>query len=134
MPNVPKKVAERLSKQLRRFQRILRSAKDRDVNESDTVTIIVDMLEDLFGFDKYTDVTSEQEIRGTYCDLSNMARSRRRSIKYLRPHERREGKDVRMNCSNDGGIDNHPDTLSALVNRPCSTEFSSINCYTAKPS
>lgn len=28
------------------------------------------MLEDLFGFDKYTDVTSEQEIRGTYCDLA----------------------------------------------------------------
>lgn len=70
MPKVPKKVAERLSKQLGNFQRILRDAKDRDVNESDTVTIVTDMLADLLGFDKYADVTSEQAIRGTYCDLA----------------------------------------------------------------
>lgn len=70
MPNVPKKVADRLSKQLSVFQKILRDAKDRDVNESDTVTIIADMLADVFGFDKYTDVTSEQAIRSTYCDLA----------------------------------------------------------------
>ncbi len=70
MANVPKKVAERLSKQLGVFQRVLSNAKDRDVNESDTVTIITDMLADLFGFDKYTEVTSEQAIRGTYCDLA----------------------------------------------------------------
>lgn len=70
MPKVPKKVAERLSKQLSAFQKILHDAKNRDVNESDTVTIITDMLADLFGFDKYTEVTSEQAIRGTYCDLA----------------------------------------------------------------
>jgi predicted type IV restriction endonuclease len=70
MANVPKNIAERLSKQLGTFQRVLASAKDRDVNESDTVTIITDMLADLFGFDKYTEVTSEQAIRGTYCDLA----------------------------------------------------------------
>jgi len=67
---VPKKVGDRLSKRLGDFQRILRDAKDRDVNESDTVTIITDMLADLFGFDKYTEVTSEQAIRGTFCDLA----------------------------------------------------------------
>ena len=70
MPNVPKKVGDRLSKQLATFQRILQNAKDRDVNESDTVTIVTDMLADLFGFDKYTEVTSELAIRGTYCDLA----------------------------------------------------------------
>ncbi len=70
MPKVPKKVADRLAKQVRRFQRVLRNAMDRDVNESDTVTIVVEMLADLFGFDKFTDITSEQEIRGTYCDLA----------------------------------------------------------------
>ena len=70
MPKVPKKVTERLSKQLTVFQRVLSKAKDRDVNESDTVTIVTDMLADLFGFDKYQEVTSEQEIRGTYCDLA----------------------------------------------------------------
>ncbi len=80
MPNVPKKVAERLSKQVRRFQRILRNAKDRDVGESDTVTIVVDMLADLFGFDTFTDVTSVQEIKKTFCDL---AVKHEGTIKYL---------------------------------------------------
>ena len=70
MPTIPKKVVERLSKQLGNFQRVLQAAKDRDVSESDTVTIITDMLADLFGFDKYKEVTSEQAIRGTYCDLA----------------------------------------------------------------
>jgi predicted type IV restriction endonuclease len=42
----------------------------KDVNESDTVTIIADMLSDVFGYDKYTDITSEYAIRGTYCDLA----------------------------------------------------------------
>lgn len=77
---VPKKVADRLSKQLGTFQKILRDAKDRDVNESDTVTIITDMLADLFGFDKYSEVTSEMAIRGTYCDLAVKLDS---TIKYL---------------------------------------------------
>lgn len=70
MITVPKKVTDRLSRQIGRFQKVLRSARGRDVNESDTVTIITDMLADVFGFDKYAEVTSEQAIRGTYCDLA----------------------------------------------------------------
>ena len=70
MANIPKKVSERLKKEIIQFQGILAVAKDRDVNESDTVTIITDMLANIFGFDKYTDITSEQSIRGTYCDLA----------------------------------------------------------------
>ncbi len=67
---IPKKVADRLGKEVARFQPVLKGAKDRDVNESDTVTIIADMLATVFGFDKYTEITSEQAIRGTYCDLA----------------------------------------------------------------
>ena len=70
MVRIPKKVSERLRKEIGRFQKILTAAKDRDVNESDTVTIITDMLSSVFGFDKYTELTSEQAIRGTYCDLA----------------------------------------------------------------
>lgn len=70
MVKVPKKVADRLSKTVTPFQRILTDAKDRDVNESDTVTIITDLLSDVFGYDKYTEITSEQAVRGTYCDLA----------------------------------------------------------------
>jgi hypothetical protein len=45
------------------------SPEPRDVGEADTVTIIKDMLADVFGYDKYVEVTPEFSIRGTYCDL-----------------------------------------------------------------
>jgi len=70
MAAVPKKVAERLVAGIKRYQPILAAAKARDVGEADTVTIIKDMLADVFGYDKYSDVTSEHSIRGTFCDLA----------------------------------------------------------------
>ena len=44
MPRIPQKVARRLSSALKQFQPILESAKSRDVNESDTVVIVTDIL------------------------------------------------------------------------------------------
>jgi predicted type IV restriction endonuclease len=70
MFKIPKKVSDRLVKEVSSFQRVLQGAKDRDVNETDTVTIIKDILAHVFGFDKYTELTSEQCIRGTFCDLA----------------------------------------------------------------
>ncbi|MEX0714975.1 MAG: type I restriction enzyme HsdR N-terminal domain-containing protein [Planctomycetaceae bacterium] len=70
MASVPKKVAERLVAGVKRFQPILASAKSRDVGESDTVTIITDMLAEVFGYDKYSEITSEYAIRATFCDLA----------------------------------------------------------------
>lgn len=70
MPTVPSRVASRISEGIKRFQPVLAGAKARDVGESDTVTIVVDMLADIMGFDKYADVTSEHSIRGTFCDLA----------------------------------------------------------------
>jgi len=70
MINIPKKVRDRLVRQIPRFQKILADAKNRDIHESDTVTIVVDMLGRVFGFDKYTEITSEQAIKGTFCDLA----------------------------------------------------------------
>ncbi len=70
MANVPKKVSERLVNGVKRYQPILAGAKDRDVGETDTVTIVKDMLADIFGYDKYSELTSEFAIRGTYCDLA----------------------------------------------------------------
>ena len=67
---IPKKVSERLSAGLKRYQPILLAARDRDVGETDTVTIIKDMMADIFGYDKYSELTSEYAIRGTYCDLA----------------------------------------------------------------
>ncbi len=70
MAPVPKKIKDRFSKNISRFQRILSTAKDRDINESDTVNIVTDMLNEVFGYDKYVELTSEFAIRGTYCDLA----------------------------------------------------------------
>ena len=70
MVTIPKKVADQFIKQIGSFQRVLKKAKDRDINEADTVTIVTDILAGVFGFDKYTEITSEHAIRGTYCDLA----------------------------------------------------------------
>jgi hypothetical protein len=70
MGAVSKRVAERRVARIKRYQPIPAHAKTRDVGEADTVTIIKDMLADVFGYDKYSEVTSEHAIRGTYCDLA----------------------------------------------------------------
>jgi predicted type IV restriction endonuclease len=68
--SAPTKVATRLKDSLKRFQPVLSSALARDVNESDTAAIVADLLAELFGYDKYHEVTSEHMIRGTYSDLA----------------------------------------------------------------
>lgn len=67
---IPKKVSTRLIKEIPVFQKVLKRAKNRDINEADTVTIITDMLSAVFGFDKYAEITAEHAIKGTYCDLA----------------------------------------------------------------
>jgi predicted type IV restriction endonuclease len=70
MPPIPRKIVDRLTNGIKRFQAILTAAKTRDVNESDTSMIVTDMLSEIFGYDKYSEITSEFAIRGTSCDLA----------------------------------------------------------------
>ena len=70
MANIPAVVAKRITASVPKFKKVLEKARERDVNESDTVTIITDILEEVFGFDKYTEITREYAIQGTYCDLA----------------------------------------------------------------
>jgi len=70
MSTVPAVTLKRLNSAVPKFRKILEQAKERDVNESDTVTIVTDMLEEIFGFDKYSEITREFAIQGTYCDLA----------------------------------------------------------------
>lgn len=70
MAAIPSKVADRLTAGIKRFQQVLAMAKTRDLNESDTVTIVTDMLSEVFGYDKYSEVTSEYVIRNTFVDLA----------------------------------------------------------------
>jgi len=70
MATVPSRVADRLARGIKRFQPILTTAKARDDGEADTVMIVTDMLAEVFGYDKYSEITAEYSIRGTYCDLA----------------------------------------------------------------
>jgi len=70
MASLPAKVATRIASGLKRFQPILDSARARDANESDTVIIVMDLLSEILGYDKYSEITSEHAIRGTFCDLA----------------------------------------------------------------
>jgi len=77
---ISKRVLDRLASTLKNFQTIAVSHKARDVSEADTVTLVKDILSDIFGYDKYQELTSEQQIRGTFCDLAVKIDSK---IKYL---------------------------------------------------
>jgi predicted type IV restriction endonuclease len=68
--NIPAKFTKRVGENLKKYQGVIAQIKKKDANESDTVTVITDILQDVFGYDKYTDITSEYAIRGTYCDLA----------------------------------------------------------------
>lgn len=70
MPPLPQKIATRIADGLKRFQPIVESARVRDVNESDTVVLLTGILSEILGYDKYSDITTELSIRGTYCDLA----------------------------------------------------------------
>jgi hypothetical protein len=67
---IPSKIQQRLVEGLKKFQPIIESARARDANESDTVVLLTGILSEILGFDKYTDITTEHSIRGTFCDLA----------------------------------------------------------------
>jgi hypothetical protein len=70
MAKIPSKVLLRLTSSLKKFQTIIKSAKEKDLNESDTSAIVMDMLAEIFGYKKYSEITSEYEVNKTYCDLA----------------------------------------------------------------
>ena len=70
MAKLPKKFTDRVRAKLRQFQNVATAQRARDVSEADTVTLVKDILSEVFGYDKYTELTSEHLIRGTYCDLA----------------------------------------------------------------
>lgn len=70
MASIPKLAEKRIRDGIKKYRNVFKKAKDRDVNESDTVTVLIDALTDICGYDKYTEITREYAIRGTFCDLA----------------------------------------------------------------
>lgn len=69
MPVSPK-VRGRIQAELKQFIPVIEDARKRDISESDTVVIIGDMLAGVMGYRKYSEITTEFAIRGTYVDLA----------------------------------------------------------------
>jgi hypothetical protein len=70
MAKFPKKFVDRVASRIKHFQSIASTQRTRDVSEADTVTVVKDILADVFGYDKYSELTSEHQIKGTFCDLA----------------------------------------------------------------
>jgi hypothetical protein len=70
MPAVPTRVSERVKSELKKLRPVLVSAKERDVNESDTGLLVAAILSDVLGYNRFLEITSEYAIRSTYCDLA----------------------------------------------------------------
>jgi predicted type IV restriction endonuclease len=68
MNAVPSKVSARLAAGIKKFQPILSVQQSRDVNEADTSVLVTEILSELFGYDKFTEITSEHEVHNAYCD------------------------------------------------------------------
>lgn len=70
MNKLPKKFVDRIGVALKKYQRISIAQQKADVAEADTVTLVKDILADVFGYDKYEELTSEHQVKATYCDLA----------------------------------------------------------------
>jgi len=70
LTKLPKKFLDRVATNLKRYQKITITQQKADVAEADTVTLVKDILADVFGYDKYEELTSEHQIKATFCDLA----------------------------------------------------------------
>lgn len=70
MNKLPKKFVDRVGSALKKYQKIVVTQQKSDVAEADTVTLVKDIMADVFGYDKYEELTSEHQIKSTYCDLA----------------------------------------------------------------
>ena len=59
---------DRLKAAIRKYGKSLAELKARDANEADTRLFVTDFLCDAFGFDKYTDLSTEYRVKGEYVD------------------------------------------------------------------
>ena len=67
---IPKKVADRIAVSSKKYIKVLEGAVKNDISESDTVLIIRDMLDEIFGYDRFNEITTEFAIRNIYCDVA----------------------------------------------------------------
>lgn len=68
--HITEEFVDRVTSSIKKYQRIAQAQQKSDVAEADTATLVKDIFSDVFGYDKYEDLTSEHQIKSTYCDLA----------------------------------------------------------------
>jgi hypothetical protein len=60
--------SERMRAAIKKFSKPLTDLVARDANEGDTRLLVTDMLCEGFGFDKYSELTTEYRVKGEFAD------------------------------------------------------------------
>lgn len=68
MPKWEIAARERMKAAIKKYSKPLADLVTRDANEGDTRLLVTDMLCDGFGFDKYTELTTEYRVKGEFAD------------------------------------------------------------------
>lgn len=68
MPKWESTARDRLKTAIRRFSKPLSEMAERDANEGDTRLLVTDFLCDGLGFDKFSDLTTEYQVKGEFAD------------------------------------------------------------------
>jgi len=69
-PKYEERAKSRIKGFLKRFPDVLAKAEDAGFNESDTRTLVQEVLNTALGYDKFFEITSEFEIKGRYADFA----------------------------------------------------------------
>ncbi len=85
MPSIPKRVQERLVDGIKKYQPIVEGRKAADVGEADTVILVTEILSEVFGYDKFTEITSEFAIKSTYCDVATKIDDKLQTLIEVKP-------------------------------------------------
>ena len=85
MAKIPHKIQERIKAALRRFKPLLKAARERDAGRADTATLALDLLSELFGYDRYTEITSELDNKESVFDFSIQTEGQPRMLLRVSP-------------------------------------------------
>lgn len=59
-----------LKKQLQQYAQLFQEARERNINEADTVMYLSRFLSDVLGFDPFHELTKEFQVKERFCDLA----------------------------------------------------------------
>ncbi len=59
-----------IKKALQQFAQVFQDGRQRNVNEADTVMYLTRFFTDVLGYDLFSEITKEFQVRDRYCDIA----------------------------------------------------------------